>query len=286
MRPMENHRLRPVAAAVALLLAGAAGAPAQTQSAPDPALQPPRTLEALRAQVESVVGSALAQGRSPEALDALVNEAAAEGKLFVPDRVRGPDGRVDTPALLALVGLRDAPAEEQTTADAGATGLSAVQPAPGATAPDTGRDPSEEAGDAAPGAERAPQTEPGEATASSEPVAGAETPAGTDETAPSGGIAAIQPEPGETAPEAAASAPADEPAQADETPRSTPEPERTVAATSEDTDIYVVREGDSLSGIAEKVYGDPFRYPEIFEANRDKLSSPNRVYIGQRLVIP
>jgi hypothetical protein len=50
--------------------------------------------------------------------------------------------------------------------------------------------------------------------------------------------------------------------------------------------IYVVQSGDSLSKIAKEVYGDGSRWPEIFEANKDKLSDPGRIYPGQELRIP
>jgi hypothetical protein len=50
--------------------------------------------------------------------------------------------------------------------------------------------------------------------------------------------------------------------------------------------VYVVELGDSLSKIAKKVYGDGSRWPEIFEANKDKISSPSRIYPGQELRIP
>jgi hypothetical protein len=50
--------------------------------------------------------------------------------------------------------------------------------------------------------------------------------------------------------------------------------------------VYVVRSGDSLSKIAREVYGDGSRWPEIFEANKDKLSDPGRIYPGQELRIP
>ena len=44
--------------------------------------------------------------------------------------------------------------------------------------------------------------------------------------------------------------------------------------------------GDTLSAIAKEVYGDANKYPVIFEANKPMLSSPDRIYPGQKLVIP
>lgn len=49
---------------------------------------------------------------------------------------------------------------------------------------------------------------------------------------------------------------------------------------------HIVRKGDTLSKIAEQYYGDMTLYPKIFEANRDVLDDPNRIYPGQRLRIP
>ncbi|KVW36564.1 peptidase M23 [Burkholderia ubonensis] len=44
--------------------------------------------------------------------------------------------------------------------------------------------------------------------------------------------------------------------------------------------------GDNLWKIAEKYYGDGTKNTAIFEANKPMLSSPDRIYPGQKLVIP
>jgi nucleoid-associated protein YgaU len=49
---------------------------------------------------------------------------------------------------------------------------------------------------------------------------------------------------------------------------------------------YVVQPGDTLGGISRKVYGTSSRYMDIYNANRDRLSSPNNVNVGQTLIIP
>lgn len=49
---------------------------------------------------------------------------------------------------------------------------------------------------------------------------------------------------------------------------------------------YTVQSGDSLSAIAQSVYGDAGRWPEIFEANKDQISNPNLIHPGQELRIP
>lgn len=50
--------------------------------------------------------------------------------------------------------------------------------------------------------------------------------------------------------------------------------------------LYQVQRDDTLSGVAFKFYNDTQKWPEIFAANRDKLESPDRIYIGQSLRIP
>ena len=49
---------------------------------------------------------------------------------------------------------------------------------------------------------------------------------------------------------------------------------------------YTVKAGDSLSKISREFYGNAGEYMKIFEANRDKLSDPNKIQPGQELVIP
>jgi nucleoid-associated protein YgaU len=49
---------------------------------------------------------------------------------------------------------------------------------------------------------------------------------------------------------------------------------------------YEVKKGDSLSKIAKHVYGDAGKWKQIFEANGDQLSNPDKIYPGQVLIIP
>ncbi len=49
---------------------------------------------------------------------------------------------------------------------------------------------------------------------------------------------------------------------------------------------YTVQSGDSLSGISRTVYGTPSRWIDIYQANRDRLSSENALRVGQELRIP
>jgi nucleoid-associated protein YgaU len=49
---------------------------------------------------------------------------------------------------------------------------------------------------------------------------------------------------------------------------------------------YTVQPGDTLSKIAKQFYGNANAYMKIFDANKDQLSDPNKIKIGQELVIP
>ncbi len=50
--------------------------------------------------------------------------------------------------------------------------------------------------------------------------------------------------------------------------------------------MYTVKSGDSLSKVAQNVYGSSADYMKIFEANKPMLSDPNKIYPGQVLRIP
>lgn len=49
---------------------------------------------------------------------------------------------------------------------------------------------------------------------------------------------------------------------------------------------YTVQKGDSLSKIAKHFYGDGNAWKRIFEANRDVLDDPDKIFPGQALRIP
>jgi nucleoid-associated protein YgaU len=57
-------------------------------------------------------------------------------------------------------------------------------------------------------------------------------------------------------------------------------------ASSEAARTYTVQAGDSLSKISKQFYGDANKYMKIFEANKDKLTDPNKVNVGTELLIP
>ena len=50
--------------------------------------------------------------------------------------------------------------------------------------------------------------------------------------------------------------------------------------------VYEVTAGDSLAYISLQFYGQPSAYLKIFEANRNILKSPDKIQVGQRLIIP
>jgi nucleoid-associated protein YgaU len=50
--------------------------------------------------------------------------------------------------------------------------------------------------------------------------------------------------------------------------------------------VYTVKSGDTLSKIAKYVYSDANKYPKIFEANKDQLSNPDLIKVGQKLKLP
>jgi len=49
---------------------------------------------------------------------------------------------------------------------------------------------------------------------------------------------------------------------------------------------HTVQRGETLTAIAQKYYGRASEYQKIFDANRDKLSDPDKLREGTNLVIP
>ena len=58
------------------------------------------------------------------------------------------------------------------------------------------------------------------------------------------------------------------------------------AAEEEPGEYYTIQSGDTLSGIAKKHLGDAMAYTKIFEANREVIKDPNKIYPGQKIFIP
>lgn len=58
------------------------------------------------------------------------------------------------------------------------------------------------------------------------------------------------------------------------------------AHVEKDETTYTVAPGDTLWAISARFLGNGARWKEIYEANRDKIKSPNLIYPGQTFVIP
>ena len=52
------------------------------------------------------------------------------------------------------------------------------------------------------------------------------------------------------------------------------------------SEFYEIQSGDSLSKIAKKYYGDAGKYTQIFEANKEVILDPDKIYPGQQIRIP
>ncbi len=50
--------------------------------------------------------------------------------------------------------------------------------------------------------------------------------------------------------------------------------------------MYVVKKGDTLQKISSDVYGTTKKWKKIFDANKDILKDPDKISVGQKLVIP
>ena len=49
---------------------------------------------------------------------------------------------------------------------------------------------------------------------------------------------------------------------------------------------YTVQKGDTLSHIAQKHYGKASKWHAIFDANRDQIDDPDKIFPGQVLKLP
>lgn len=63
-------------------------------------------------------------------------------------------------------------------------------------------------------------------------------------------------------------------------------PPEGASADTKYTQWYEVKKGDTLWKIAKEVYGDGSLYPDIFKANQDQLTDPDKIKVGQKLRIP
>ncbi len=63
-------------------------------------------------------------------------------------------------------------------------------------------------------------------------------------------------------------------------------PHRSEIANSNRYIIHKIKANDSLFKLAKKYYHDGSKWKKIYQANRDEMSDPNSLTIGQELVIP
>ncbi len=62
-------------------------------------------------------------------------------------------------------------------------------------------------------------------------------------------------------------------------PPEAPEPEP-------EAEYYEIQSGDTLGAIAKRFYGKASAYMKIYEANKDIIENPDRIYPGQKIIIP
>ena len=58
------------------------------------------------------------------------------------------------------------------------------------------------------------------------------------------------------------------------------------AAAPTTSEFYVIQAGDTLSKLAKEHYGNAMDYMKIFEANREVIEDPNKIFVGQKIRIP
>lgn len=69
-------------------------------------------------------------------------------------------------------------------------------------------------------------------------------------------------------------------------PETPAEPEQPAGEQPGSAGTYTVQSGDSLWRIASRELGSGTRWSEIYDLNRDVISDPDRIYIGQELQLP
>jgi len=116
---------------------------------------------------------------------------------------------------------------------------------------------------------RADEIKPGDPSV----VASADTP--FDYPAPSGALGTPAPAASPATPGAAAAASAGEP---------NAPPSADVVVDRVETALVV--SGHTLWALSQNYYGDPTRYPVIYEANKSQIRNPNLIYPGQVFVVP
>ena len=65
-----------------------------------------------------------------------------------------------------------------------------------------------------------------------------------------------------------------------------PPPAKKEEKKAAEAEFYTIVSGDTLGAIAKRFYGKASMYTKIFEANREIISDPNKIYPGQTIKIP
>ena len=64
------------------------------------------------------------------------------------------------------------------------------------------------------------------------------------------------------------------------------EPTVTLGVSMPNTEKYIIQKGDTLQKISKRFYGTTKRWNKIFQANKDKLKAPDKIYLGQVIDVP
>ena len=62
--------------------------------------------------------------------------------------------------------------------------------------------------------------------------------------------------------------------------------EELAAAEAANVEYYTIVSGDTLWGISSKFLGNGSKYMEIFEANKEVILDPDKIFVGQKIRIP
>lgn len=73
---------------------------------------------------------------------------------------------------------------------------------------------------------------------------------------------------------------------ADASPTIAPPQDSTNKASGGSSSVYVVKKGDNLSKISQRVYGTPNKWMVIYNANKSQIPNKNNLKVGTKLTIP
>lgn len=70
------------------------------------------------------------------------------------------------------------------------------------------------------------------------------------------------------------------------TPASAPGSAAPTTPTAGGAKTYEIQSGDTLSAIAQRHYGNANEWRKIYEANRNVIDDPDKIYPGQKITLP